>query len=98
MKLPDKSRIHNVFHVSNLKRQLGQHQTTQTTLPTLDEEGKLVLEPEAIINIRERRLRSRVIKEYLVKWKNCREEDASWETEKFLQQYPSLPGFDEKAS
>ena len=78
LKLPDKSRIQNVFHVSNLKKLLGQHQTAQTTLPTLDEEGKLVLEPEAIINIRERRLRSHIINEYLIKWKNCPEEDASW--------------------
>ena len=51
LNLPDKSRIDNVFHVSNLKKQLGQYQSTQTTLPTLDEEGKLVLEPKAIINI-----------------------------------------------
>ena len=28
LKLPDKSRIHNVFYVSNLKKILGQHQTT----------------------------------------------------------------------
>ena len=76
LKIPDKSRIHNVFHVSNLKKQLGQNQSAHTTLPTLDEEGKLVLEPEAIINIRERRLRSRIIKEYLIKWKTCPEEDA----------------------
>ena len=36
----------------------------KTTLPTLVEEEKLVLESEAIINIRERGLRSRIIKEY----------------------------------
>ena len=58
MKLPNKSRIHNVFHVSNLKKLLGQHQTAQMTLPTLDEEGKRVLETEVVIDIRERRLRS----------------------------------------
>ena len=70
-------------------------QTAQTTLPTLDEEGKLVLEPETIIDIRERRLHSH---EYLIKWKNCPIEDASWETEKFHQQYPSLPCSEDKAS
>ena len=67
---------------------MGQHQSTQTTTPTLDEEGKLVLEPKATINIKERRLCSRIIKEYLIKWKSCPEEDASWETEKFIQQHP----------
>jgi hypothetical protein len=34
----DKSHIHNVFHVSHLKKMLGKHQTTQTTFPTLDGE------------------------------------------------------------
>ena len=75
----------------------GQQQSVQTTLPTLDEEGKLILEPEAIINMRERRLRTRMIKEYLIKWKNCPEEDVSWETEKFVQQHLSLPCFEDKA-
>ena len=77
LKLPDKSRIHNVFHVSKLKNLLGQYQSGQTTLPTFDEEGKLVLEPEVIINIKERRLCSRTIKKYLIKWKNHIEEDTS---------------------
>ena len=98
MKFPHKSRIHNVFHVSNFKKILGQHQTAQMTLPTLDEEGKLVLEPEVVIVIRERRLSSRIIKEYLIKWKNCPIEDASWETEKFYRQNPSLPCFEGKTS
>ena len=58
IKLPETSRIQNIFHVSNLKKLLGQQQLIQTTLTTLDEEGKLILEPEAIINIKERRLRT----------------------------------------
>ena len=75
---------------------MGRHQTAQTTLPTLDKDGKLVLEPEAIINIKKRKLHSRIIKEYLIKWKNCPEEDASWEIEKFIQQHPSLSCFEDK--
>ena len=75
-----------------------QHQTNQTTLPTLDEEGKLILEPKVVIHFKERRLSSRIIKEYLIKWKNHLEEDASWETKKFIQQYTSLPFFEDKAS
>ena len=70
---------------------LGKHQIVQTILPMLDEEGRVIWEPEAILAIRERKLRSRTLKEYLIKWKNFPDEDASWETEQFRQQYPSLP-------
>ena len=63
---------------------LGQHQSVQTKLPAMDEEGKLILELEAIINMRQRILHTRMIKEYLIKWKNFPEEDASWETKKFF--------------
>ena len=76
---------------------LGQHQSVQTTLPALDEEGKLILEPEVIINIRERRLHTRMIKQYLIKWKNFPKEEASWETDKFVQHYPSLTCFEDKS-
>jgi hypothetical protein len=71
--LQDKSHIHNVFHVSCVKRVLGQQQKAQTILPMLDEEGRIILEPKAIIATREKRLRSQVIKEYLIKWKNLPE-------------------------
>jgi hypothetical protein len=50
----------------------------------LDEEGIIILDPEAIIATREKRLCSRVIKEFLIKWKNLSEEDAAWESEHFL--------------
>ena len=57
----------------------------------LDEEGIIILDPEAIIATREKRLCSRVIKEYLIKWKNLPEEDVAWESEHFHQLHPSLP-------
>jgi hypothetical protein len=47
----------------------------QTDLPPLDEEGKLVLSPERIVDVREWRLRSRVIQEYLVVWRGFPAED-----------------------
>ena len=41
---------------------------------------------EAILDTQERKLRSRVVKEYLVKWKDLSEEDATWESEHVIQQ------------
>jgi hypothetical protein len=58
LELPEGSKIHNMFHVSCLKKAVGQHITTSTELPPLDEEGQLVLVPEAILEVRERRLRN----------------------------------------
>ena len=90
LSLPETSCVHNVFHVSCLKRALGNNQTTQTTLPSLDDEGRVILEPEGILSTRERELRYRTIKEYLIKWKDLLEEEASWENEAFCQQHLSL--------
>jgi hypothetical protein len=68
--LPQGRKIHNVFHGSCLKRAIGQHITPIEVLPLLDEEGKLILIPEEILEVREKNLRRRSIKEYLVKWKD----------------------------
>jgi hypothetical protein len=54
-------------------------------LPPLDKEGRLVLILEEIVDTRERRLRNRVVKEYLIRWRDLQVEDATWEGEQCLQ-------------
>ena len=90
VELPAASKIHNVFHVSSLKRVVGQQVTIQTELPKLDEEGQLILESEVILKACTKKLRSRDITEYLIKWKKLPPEDATWEDEQFVQQHPEL--------
>ena len=97
LELPRESKIHNVFHVSSLKKTLGQHIAPSTELPPLDDEGLLILIPEQIIQTRERNLRNRVIKEYLVQWKEIPPKDATWEGEQVLQ-HPSLKLLEDKQS
>jgi hypothetical protein len=97
LELPEGSKIHNVFHVLCLKKALGLHITTSTKLPPLDEEGKHVLVPEEILEVRERKLQNMVIKEYLVKWRELPIEDATWESEQILQ-HPDLQLLEDKQS
>ena len=77
--------MHNIFHVSHLKKVLGHHIVPYTLLPPLDDEGKLILVSKAIINFKERNLRQCTIREYSVKWKDFPVEDVTWENEEILQ-------------
>jgi hypothetical protein len=56
LELPQGSKIHNVFHVLCLKKALGQHVRPNEALPPMDEEGQLVLIPEEVLEVREKRL------------------------------------------
>jgi hypothetical protein len=90
LELPASSRVHPVFHVSCLKKVIGDKIPVQTILPELDEEGKMILEPEAITDTRIRQLRNRSISEYLIKWRRLPAEDSTWEDESFIQKHPEL--------
>ena len=90
LELPASSRVHPVFHVSCLNKVIGENLPVQTILPELDEEGKIILEPEAVMETRTRQLRNQSISKYLIKWNNLPIEDSTWEDENFIQKHPEL--------
>lgn len=67
----------NVFRVSCVKMVVGQKVTTSIEFPPLDEEGQLELIPETTKVVQRKKLRGRVIPEYLIRWKNLPEEDVT---------------------
>jgi hypothetical protein len=87
LELPPSSCVHPVFHVSFLKKVIGNNIPVQKTLPELNEEGKIILEPETILETRIKQLKNRAIVEYLVKWKNLLVEEATWEDDLFMQKH-----------
>lgn len=88
LELPVDSNIHNLFHESLLEKALGHNVVPSTNLPVLDDDGKLVLVFDAILDTRDCML-SRTIREYLACWKNLPIEDVTWESEDILQHLES---------
>jgi len=56
LELPAAFPMHPIFHVSCLKKVIGDKLPVQIILPELDEEGKIILELEAVIETRTRQI------------------------------------------
>jgi hypothetical protein len=95
LELPEGSKIHNVFHVFVLKKAMGKFISTLEELPSLDKEGQVELVLEEVLEFRERKLSSRVIRECLIKWRGLPVEDATWESEQVMQ-HPVLVLLEDK--
>ena len=88
LELPVSLRVHQVFHVLCFKKVISDMIPIQTTFSELEEEGKIILDPEVISETRIHQLRNRSISEYLIKWKNLPAEDSTWEDEYFIPKHP----------
>ncbi|KAJ7529391.1 hypothetical protein O6H91_15G047500 [Diphasiastrum complanatum] len=88
------TQVHPVFHVSRLKKSLrkGKHLGSGDQLDLLDESsGVSQLEPGKILDTRTKQLRNCIITEYLVRWKDCTDDDGSLEQEGSLRRnFPSF--------
>ena len=72
--LPSESRIHDVFHVSLLKKFTGEAPGSITPLPSLHD-GRIIPVPRTILRTR----LNRGEQELLVHWEGSSEENATWE-------------------
>lgn len=88
--LPLGSQIHNVFHVSLLRKHLGSVPLASPRLPPVSETSTLLPQPEAILDRRViRKGTYRPKPQILVKRAGAPVEDATWETEwRFAKTYP----------
>ena len=85
LELPPSSRVHSVFHVSQLKPHFGPI-LSQFEMPFLDVDGVLAKKPISILDRRMVKKHGVAATEVLVQWKNTFPEDATWESFPVFQQ------------
>ncbi|XP_026436201.1 uncharacterized protein LOC113334072 [Papaver somniferum] len=76
--LPATSKIHPVFHVSQLKKKIGLSAPTIPTLPLTDAEGEIILTPVATLNFRQDFRQDSMVPQVLIQWSHTSPEDATW--------------------
>ncbi|MCI31388.1 hypothetical protein A2U01_0052600, partial [Trifolium medium] len=79
LKLPIGSRIHPVFHVSLLKKAVGEYHEDEELPALMDDDQVDHYEPEAVLATRKIRQQGEEVKQVLVHWKGKSAEEATWE-------------------
>jgi hypothetical protein len=88
--LPDSAKIHDVFHVNQLKKHMGSHAIPNDKLPLVTEDGKVKLAPLAIL---QRRIIPRhspegdyeiPVTQWLIHWDSMTVDEATWEDSSFI--------------
>ena len=88
--LPLHLHVQNVFHVSLLKKYVSNlEHILDLDDNVLVNQEEFQMEPEQILEMKEKQLRNRTVREVLVQWKGYPLEDASWEDwSRLLMQFP----------
>jgi hypothetical protein len=93
LQLPETlSAVHNVFHVSQLKKCLRvPYPTIEVTDVTLEPDLTYSEHPIRVLDQKDRVTKRRTLKFYKIQWNQHTEDDATWETQDFLEK--NFPGF-----
>jgi hypothetical protein len=93
LQLPETlSAVHNVFHVSQLKKCLRvPDRTVEVTNVVLEPDLTYSEHPIWVLDQKDRVTRRKTLKFYKIQWNQHSEEEATWETQDFLDK--NFPGF-----
>ncbi|XP_026451976.1 uncharacterized protein LOC113352366 [Papaver somniferum] len=91
LKLPEGSKIHPTFHVSQIKPKLRVGVMPQTNLPATTREGELKMKPIQVLDTRKIKKNSQIFPQLLIQWEGSAVEEATWEDKHYIKlQFPKL--------
>ncbi|GKC76846.1 reverse transcriptase [Tanacetum coccineum] len=92
LKLSDHSQVHDVFHVSQLKRCKGNHQeAVLVPLPQLNQDGLIERQPMKPLDTKMVKRNNAMVIYRLIQWTNGDAQDATWELlEELCQRFPEF--------
>jgi hypothetical protein len=88
IQLPSDAKIHDVFHVNQLKKHLGKRAIPNPKLPLVTPDGRVKIAPLAILQRRQVPRNAGeydiAVPQWLIHWENMTEADATWEDATFI--------------
>jgi hypothetical protein len=97
--LPADSKIHNVFHVSQLKPFLADYSPVYSELPVSTDIEVAAATPEVVLQRRLVKKGNSAVPQVLIKWTGLPEASATWEDYNVLhQRFPEAPAWGQAGS
>ncbi|KZV41973.1 peroxidase 64 [Dorcoceras hygrometricum] len=91
LSLPSNSKIHPVFHVSCLKKAVGQKESNQPLPKGLETDLTTEFEPESVVAERYKQRGGEQVQQVLIHWKGRQVEEDTWEdVSAFVNQFPGF--------
>ncbi|PRQ38517.1 putative nucleotidyltransferase, Ribonuclease H [Rosa chinensis] len=91
LKLPANAKIHNVFHVSLLKKKIGDNASVASQLPPIMDPANPKWTPSAVLQRRMVKRHGAATTQWLVQWFGTTPEEAIWEfADEILLRFPNF--------
>jgi hypothetical protein len=94
IQLPERfAAVHNVFHVTQLKKGMPvpENEVITEANAWIEPDFSLIEHPLRVLDRKERKTRRQAVRMYKIQWSHHTGEEATWETEEYLN--TKYPGF-----
>ena len=85
LQFSDEVKIHLVFHVSQLKKHIGDKTIPSPMLPMVNADGTIKTGPVVVLQVRQIPRNNLPVVQWLIQWQNLSEEEATWEDANFIK-------------